>query len=240
MTRGDVSLDVEDNRSPYDWPHVEDLTLDRLQYSVHFPLIPQIGVWPNGEEKSISGIHTPPPEETHQVVRVLNIVVPESRILASRERCPFLVHLEVADTKLEGSDARLYAAGASNLGTTVEEALGMSSAASAAAAASQRSFSEKRSLYDIPPELLTADPRKNEQIISSKTETECKTEKAFPRGGYQMDGSVVDSEDHGGYIYSSSPFDAVREQEYEQLHQQMHIEQTIQQQPHQLEAPMDR
>ena len=44
-------------------------------------------------------------------MRVLNIVSCESRILASRERCPFLVQLEVAETGLEGSDARLYAGG---------------------------------------------------------------------------------------------------------------------------------
>ena len=53
------------------------------------------------------------------VVQVLNIVVPEARLLSSRERCPFLVRLEVADTGLEGSDARLYAAGAPRLGVTV-------------------------------------------------------------------------------------------------------------------------
>ena len=44
-------------------------------------------------------------------MRVLNIVASESRILASRERCPFLVQVELAETGLEGSDARLDAGG---------------------------------------------------------------------------------------------------------------------------------
>lgn len=40
VTRGEVSLDVEDNLGPYDWPQVKELTSDMLKYSVHFPLIP--------------------------------------------------------------------------------------------------------------------------------------------------------------------------------------------------------
>jgi hypothetical protein len=56
---------------------------------------------------------------------ILNIVIPESKILASRERCPFLLHVEVTDTGLEGSSACMYASGATGLGSTIEEALSM-------------------------------------------------------------------------------------------------------------------
>lgn len=40
VTRGEVSLDVEDNLGPYDWPQIGELTADMLKYSVHFPLTP--------------------------------------------------------------------------------------------------------------------------------------------------------------------------------------------------------
>lgn len=42
LTRGDVSLDVEDNRGPNDWPQISDMTADVIKYSVHFPLIPKV------------------------------------------------------------------------------------------------------------------------------------------------------------------------------------------------------
>jgi hypothetical protein len=44
VTRGDVSLDVEDNRGPRDWPHISDVTTDMLKYSVHLPLEPSVSV----------------------------------------------------------------------------------------------------------------------------------------------------------------------------------------------------
>jgi len=42
VTRGDVSLDVEDKRGPHDWPQISDMTADAIKYSVHFPLIPKV------------------------------------------------------------------------------------------------------------------------------------------------------------------------------------------------------
>lgn len=42
VTKGDVSLDVEDNRGPNDWPHISDMHVDDIKYSVHFPLIPKV------------------------------------------------------------------------------------------------------------------------------------------------------------------------------------------------------
>ena len=118
VTKGEMSLDLEDHYGPHGWPQVEELREDMLQHSVHFPLIPQDGEWPTGEPG-----HVPSRDNPH-VVRVLNVVVDESKLLSSRERCPFLVQLEVADTGLEGHDARLYTSGA-NVGSTIEEALSM-------------------------------------------------------------------------------------------------------------------
>ena len=42
MSRGEISLDMEDSLGPYDWPEMKDLTLDMLKHSVHFPLIPNV------------------------------------------------------------------------------------------------------------------------------------------------------------------------------------------------------
>ena len=42
ITLGDVSLDVEDNLGPDDWPHVSDITTEMLCNSVHLPLDPKV------------------------------------------------------------------------------------------------------------------------------------------------------------------------------------------------------
>lgn len=44
ITRGDVSLDVEDHRGPDDWPLVSDVTSDMLMYSVHLPVDPKVSI----------------------------------------------------------------------------------------------------------------------------------------------------------------------------------------------------
>jgi hypothetical protein len=210
VSRGDISLDVEDHRGPYDWPNVEDLTLDMLHSSVHLPLVPQKGVWPDG----LSRVDPDAASERAgvEVVRVLNIVVPEARILASRERCPFLVHMEVADTNLEASDARLYATGVQNLGSTVEEALGMSSAAAGAAAASWR-HSSMPTPYEIPQELLH---NQRVRLMPQQGGSGPNLEKLTPRGGWQ--GNEMYFED--GFMYPN-PIESVRQHEYEELHLQM-------------------
>jgi phosphatidylinositol 4-kinase len=215
VTRGDASLDVEDNRSPFDWPLIDDLFVDMLQYSVQFPLKPQTASWPDGVKQGID--ETMPNNKPVEAVRVLNIVVPESRILASRERCPFLVHLEVADTGLEGSDARLYAAGAAGLGSTVEEALGMSAAASTAAA-SRRQPSEHNT-YQVPSELLIQQGQQYLQIQGTFTQRSS----SFYRGGYQVGEPYYPGHGDNNEMYSN-PFDAMRQLQYEQLHQQMQSE----------------
>ena len=42
ITKGDVSLDVEDSRGPDDWPEHVDISTGFLQYSVHLPLDPKV------------------------------------------------------------------------------------------------------------------------------------------------------------------------------------------------------
>lgn len=204
ITRGDVSLDVEDYRGPFDWPETRDLSSDVLRYSVHFPLVPQTIVWPDGETENGADFNAGEPSP--EVVRVLNIVVPESRILASRERCPYLVHMEVADTGLEGSDARLFASGSPHLGSTLEEALGMQRLDS-----NGRRAIEQNS-YKIPNELLDR--------ISVHGGYESAESL---RGGWQSDESFSEYDASGGLLYSN-PFDFVRQHELEALHHQLHAD----------------
>jgi len=202
VTHGDVSLDVEDNLGPCDWPEMKELTLDMLKHSVHFPLIANQGYWPSGsmgesEDESIGG-----------AMRVLNIVVPEARILASRERCPYLVRLEVAETGLEGNDARLYAAGAPKLGVTVEEALNTRASSGSTSHRSQQSLEH----CNIPLELVPGQKHiQGDGMTPSNNEVGDDT---FPRGGWQ-------AEMEGTDFMHANPYEAVRENEYQQLHQHM-------------------
>ena len=210
VTNGEITLDVEDNRSPSDWPALTDVAIESLDHSVHFPLIPQTGVWPNGERAVESTTPTPPSPE---VVRVLNIVVPESRILASRERCPYLIHMEVADSGWEGDDARLYST--PGIGTTIEETLNLRTSES----------SGEGTLYNIPPELSTAP---SAGVVSSTTsfsyieETlEARDPSRFedqrvPRGGGQLESTIYGDPDSG---YAVAP--DYREREYQRLHEEM-------------------
>jgi hypothetical protein len=74
-TRGDVSIDVEDNRSPTEWPQIEDMSVEMVKNSIHFSLIPQTGAWPGGQAVPLSSQQGPP--ATIEVARALNIVVPD-------------------------------------------------------------------------------------------------------------------------------------------------------------------
>lgn len=154
---------------------------------------------------------------------MLNIVVEECRTLSSRERCPFLVHIEVAETGLSGDDSRLYASGAPGLGATVEEALSMG-----ATRANERTgaISGRESpAYQIPSELLGL----STWIETDKTNvTKDKVESV--RGGYQTEDTVY-HEHRPHDLLQSSPYDIVRQSEYEQLHQQMYTEPDIVRQP---------
>lgn len=195
VTRGDVSLDVEDNRGSYDWPTLSDITQDVLKYSIHFPLEPECTVWP-GSINHESMRHNDENKSKPGVMRVLNIVSGSCRILASRERCPFLVHCEVADTNYEGSDARLYASGAKSMGATLEEVMGMVSTAKMTNSDERTTSKTGFNSYRIPSELLLD---------------------ASVRGGYQS------------YPEYPSPYDSVREEQLQQLHEQL---QTQQNHPH--------
>lgn len=229
VTRGDVSLDVEDNRGPYDWPQLSELSADVLQYSVHLPLEPkQNSRWPGG---------SPSQSETVAdagVVRVLNIVVDEARILSSRERCPFLVHVEVAETGLRGSDSRLYATGAPGLGATVGEALAMT--------ASQIGDRESNGrTYEIPNELLDSTNLPRSEIAHAKDSADVRladgntgepnaTGTEYIRGGYQQGDENAYYAHNPDDVWNSNAWEDVRQGEYEQLHQQMYVQREAQQQ----------
>jgi len=228
ITRGDVSLDVEDNRGPEEWPHTSDMTVDMLKYSLHFPLEPQGMTWPGGEghgEKTGSAAD----RAEAGVMRVLNIVTPECRILSSRERCPYMVHLEVAETGMEGSDARLYASGARGLGTTIGESLAMPSACTDVHDEEDESlsFGQAFPTYKIPSELLATPisalgsedaSHEGKKVVEEFRNLQDAQEddiKIPSRGGWQAD------EYYQQESFDASPSDMMRQQQYEQLHQQL-------------------
>jgi len=166
-------------------------------------------------------------------VRVLNILVDESRILASRERCPYLVHLEVAETGLRGSDSRLYASGARGIGATIEEALSLSakSAPEAASADANAPIQLKRN-YHIPNELLSTPPWKIWYNSNNSTPLWPITSEArmeMPRGGWQAEEAFYSHNPED--VFSSNLYDTVRENEFQQLHEQMHSEYGMMDQP---------
>ena len=221
ITRGDVSLDVEDHRGPDDWPMTSDITSDMLHYSVHLPVDPkQNNSWP-------AGAHTP--DDNEGAVRILNIVVDEARVLASRERCPYLVRVEVADTNLRGNDSRLYASGAPGIGATMEEALTMSA-----------STEEDAGNYQIPSELFapSSDNSDPESVAEdNKDLPEDTTPKQLPRGGWQEPEPAYYSHSPED-VYATNTYDAVRENQYEQLHHQMYNDAGMVAQPPQSPQPM--
>lgn len=161
-------------------------------------------------------------------MRVLNIVVEECRTLSSRERCPFLVHVEVAETGLSGDDSRLYASGAPGLGATVEEALSMS--ATPANVRAGTSAGRESPAYQIPSELLglsTPVEIDKSNVTNEKLE--------LIRGGYQTEDTAF-HEHQPHDMLQTSPYDVLRQNEYEQLHQQMYTEPGIARQPAQEEG----
>mmetsp|Transcript_12485 Transcript_12485/g.26986 ORF Transcript_12485/g.26986 Transcript_12485/m.26986 type:complete len:1097 (+) Transcript_12485:435-3725(+) len=230
FTRGEISLDVEDNRGAYDWPSIKDINLDMLKYSVHFPLEPKSVTWPGPNDYAASDPSTP---SRNGVMRVLNIVTDDARIMASRERCPFLVHLEVAETGLEGNDARLYASGVSDVSVTLEEAMGMRGSLSkewSAPKANPYGFAP----YRVPPELLSAgakvidrDGGRNIAAVEEGRARSTVTARGerinLPRGGQQGDGDYYYPPNAGSWDEYGvpSPYEMVRQEEIEQLHHAM-------------------
>lgn len=244
-TRGRISIDVENGHGEFgyhssyhhhshampQWSE-DNIREDMIQHSVHFPMEPQSVRWPGGADESagagggsslLSDFERP--QKRNGVVRALRILPDQCRVLDSRERCPFLVRMEVAETGLDANDARLYAVDVTGLGLTVEEVLGTTArdhnALMGNGAVPQSGFAS----YEIPPELMR--PRKLKQQQSEEPlfplsddvrMYESLEEKAVPRGGYQrQDETYYDPPMYGDY----NTYEMVRDQHYEQLHQEM-------------------
>ena len=142
-------------------------------------------------------------------MRVLNIVAEDARIMASRERCPFLVHLEVAETGLEGNDARLYASGVADVSVTLEEAMGMNGISDDGSVKTLRGNENGFTPYQLPSELLSSGPAQSRISL--------------PRGGWQDDGNNYYSSNPGLVGHGvPSPYEMMRQEEIEQLHHAMH------------------
>lgn len=223
VTRGNVSLDVEDNLGPTEWPHVSDVSVDMLKYSVHLPLEPNGLTWPGGEDHSAE-FGTAIDRSRGGVMRILNVVTPECRVLSSRERCPYLVHVEVAETGMEGNDARLYASGARGLGTTIGESLSMPSVNTDVDDDEEESlvYGQAFPTYKIPSELLAKPIASlgSEYIAREAKAVDEDSDLNFPsRGGWQSDEFYPAPES-----FEATPYDMVRQQQYEVLHQQLMTE----------------
>lgn len=160
-------------------------------------------------------------------------------MLASRERCPYLVQLEVAETGIRGNDSRLYASGAPGLGATIGEALALStSATSMAGVANHENLrpGNGRTSYHIPSELLAPTSSWDSvNIVQQEEDTQAHAQKMdLPRGGWQADEAMyyANSPDD---VFASNPYDMVREDQYQQLHEQMQRADEMAVQP--LQAP---
>ena len=223
-------------------PWTEDnVREDMIQHSVHFPMEPQCIRWPGGLSNDDDNTHQTDsihsdferPQQRNGVVRALRVLPDQCRVLDSRERCPFLVRMEVAETGLEANDARLYATDVSGVGLTVEEALG------AAAVRRHRKSSNGGGggVYEeggftsceIPPELM-----RKQQVLLQQTSiqkglsplsdddlwshVESREEKAVPRGGYQ--GPEYNPPSYGDY----NTYEMMRDHHYEQLHREIRDE----------------
>jgi hypothetical protein len=130
----------------------------------------------------------------------------------------------------------LYASGAPDIGTTIEEALALSAQAASAAASSDHGTSYGN--YKIPSELLSTSTNhewyshdnSNSNTPSQAAAPETQTfSMGMPRGGWQADEAFYSHNPED--VFSSNPYDVVRENEYQQLHEQMHSEYGIMDQP---------
>ena len=232
-TKGRRALDEEDGLGPDDFPQVSDMHPTMIAHSVHLPLVPKIVCWQDGQchpekfDVDISSLQESNPNETRTVVRVLNIVTSECRLLASRDRCPFLVLLEVADTNMEGDDARLYGNGESK-GLTLSESIGLGLGHDTF----QRShFGIKFSPFTVPRDLLSH----NFEKIFSMSQTFESTNNNIPvlneivspahdnifvmRGGWQDDGFYFQG---NGY---NPEYDFIYQNQYSVHHQQQQQQQ---------------
>lgn len=173
-------------------------------------------------------------------MRVVNIVSSKCRLLASRERCPFLVHCEVLETGLEGRDARLYTNREDDIGTTVQEVLGV---AAERKDTQDRSFHIKFPPYQIPSEISADDSLSNPQGAMTqskethprkKVKTDISTDHNTVRlrGGDQEDYSYPNMYDSG--YQSFSHYESIQEEQLQRLHEHL---QSHQQHPHYAPRP---
>ncbi len=212
--------------------------------------------WPgaHGEDPTLSQIHSHSSPlfelKTKQgLMRVLNIVSNKSRILASRERCPYLVHCEVLETGLGGRDARLYATDSGDAGVTINEAMGMASGRKRRASSRDHNKGGKDvgggfgfPPYRIPGELSPPSDyinhREKEEeeetapSLSSSSSSPIHPEEELylseenrqmatlmPRGGDDQGGYFHSTMDESGYF--PTPYDIVREEQLQQLHEHL-------------------
>ncbi|GFH50547.1 hypothetical protein CTEN210_07023 [Chaetoceros tenuissimus] len=192
VTNGSVSLDVDDNRGSHDWPTLSDVSTENIQHSIHFPLEPIATTWPSGtldfEEMIDSNLQSSAQllklKTENGVMRVLNIISSKSRVLASRERCPYLVHCEVLETGMEGRDARLYLQH-SQVEVTIQEALGTTC---------ENKNKAMESTYKIPSELSPFGVRRKRNNDTWNLNTKSSY---ISRGGDQSDHKIQSS--HSNY-----------------------------------------
>jgi len=243
ITKGDVSLDVEDNHGPYDWPTLNEITQEMVAYSVHLPLEPKTSAWLGSCDTELAQSTHPfrsnTVEEKHSIMRILNIVSPKCRVLASRDRCPFLICCEIAETGLyAGSDARLYASsGTRDIGTTLDEVMGMAARERKHLPASNTSNNllDSFTSYHIPSEIFINDKRneaddegklnvKKVQGIDNTSNDLSSASDTFLRGGYQETDYAFQASSNGASNMPSA-FDFVRDEQLKQLHEQLRSQQ---------------
>lgn len=232
LSKGDISLDVEDQQNPCGWPQLQDLLLQyptrssvnlnaAAEYSIHLPLVPQAQHWPNG----VDDVKTSDaPDE--EAFRVLNIVVSESRLLSSRERCPYLVHVEVLETGLEADDVRLYSA-RSDAVASYEEAEGKApnTKSTDATAYTKAIRGEGRqpgeTSYASTPELFEESlMMQRVRHDMDKSHPRSLPRGTFPRGGSRQESIETYMDPFGGH-YPDTSWSNLRQQELEALHQMM-------------------
>ena len=243
MTKGRISIDVESEidlngyhtpqhhyhhhhysqNSMHQWTE-DNIREDMIQHSVHFVMEPQSVRWPGGQVESrqnsaLSDFERP--QQRNGVVRALRILPDKCRVLDSRERCPFLVRMEVAETGMEANDARLYATDSVAIGLTVEEALGT---ARYNTKELNGAANEGFTSCEIPPELMrtrTNKPKKQESLSPLSDEAwrqhkssvfGARDDAPVLRGGYQ--GPDYEPPMYGDY----NTYEMVRDHHYEQLH----------------------
>jgi hypothetical protein len=89
--------------------------------------------------------------------------------------------------------------------------------------------------YHIPSELLASDTGSHDVSIAVATEQQGNTTNAvMPRGGWQADDAMFYANNPDD-VFHASPYDTVREDQYQQLHQEIQNQdgqEALQLQPH--------